>query len=102
MTCFQIYPETNFACKYNKPLYKTQYSEFLVEYEQFFDMNTGKLITIQHAPHHPTTSDESSYISVHLIKNTRQTGGKIKPQHKDSTRLQELSLMNNTYFDAIY
>ena len=24
-TRFQLYPKTEFACKYNKPLYKTQY-----------------------------------------------------------------------------
>ena len=82
MTRFQIYPESDFACKYNKTLYKTQYSEFLVEYEQLFDMNTGKLITIQQAPHHSTTNDESSYISVHLIKNTRQTGEKLNHNTK--------------------
>ena len=29
-TRFQIYPETELACKYNKPLYKTQYSEIHV------------------------------------------------------------------------
>ena len=29
LTRFQIYPETEIACKYNKPLYKTQYSEIL-------------------------------------------------------------------------
>ena len=42
LTRFQIYPETELACKYNKPLYKTQYSEVLVENEQGFNMNTGK------------------------------------------------------------
>ena len=60
---FQIYPETELACKYNKPFYKTQYSEVLVEYEQSFDMTTGKLITIPHATH-DTTSDENSYIPI--------------------------------------
>ena len=44
LTRFQIYPETELACTYTKPLYKTQYSENHVEYEQVFDMNTGKLI----------------------------------------------------------
>ena len=33
---FQIYQETEFACKYRNPLYKTQYSEILVEYEKRF------------------------------------------------------------------
>ena len=42
LTRFQMYPEKKLACKYTKPLYKTQYSEILVEYEDGFDMNTGK------------------------------------------------------------
>ena len=37
-----MYPETKLACKYTKRLYKTQYSEILVEYEDGFDLNTGK------------------------------------------------------------
>ena len=76
--------------------------DILVKYEQCFVMNKGKLFTKQYATHHPTTNDESFYISVHLPKNTCQTGGKVKPRHKDSTRLQELSLMSNTYFGAIH
>ena len=64
-------------------------------------MNTGKLITIQHPRHHNSNRDENSYIPVTLLKNTGRTGGKLKPQYKSSTRLQELSLMNNTYFGAI-
>ena len=43
LTRFQIYQETEFACKYANPLYKTQYSEILVEYKQGFDMTTGKI-----------------------------------------------------------
>ena len=42
LTRFQIYHETEFACKYQKPLYKTQYSEILVEYNEDFDKTTGK------------------------------------------------------------
>ena len=42
LTRFQIYQETEIACKYRNPLYKTQYSEILVEYEKGFDMTTGK------------------------------------------------------------
>ena len=42
LTRFQIYPETELACKYKTPLYKTQYSEILVEYKKGFEMNTGK------------------------------------------------------------
>ena len=42
LTRFQIYHETEFACRYRNPFYKTQYSEILVEYEKGFDMTTGK------------------------------------------------------------
>ena len=52
---FQKYPETQLACKYNKPLYKTQYSEILVEYDNGFDMKTGKLIIHQMATSHSYT-----------------------------------------------
>ena len=51
LTRFQIYPETELACKYKKPIYKTQYSEILVEYEHGFDMNTGHLIVDPINPH---------------------------------------------------
>ena len=30
LTSFQVYQETEFACKYRNPLYKTQYSEIFV------------------------------------------------------------------------
>ena len=43
-------------------------------------------------------TDENSYLLVKFQKNTGRTGGKLKPQDTESTRLQELSLMNNTYF----
>ena len=32
-TRFKIYPETELACKYKKPIYKSQYSAILVEYK---------------------------------------------------------------------
>ena len=63
LTRFQIYPETELACKYKKPLYKTQYSE----YEQGFDMNTGKLIIHPNSAHY-STSDENSNIPVNVLK----------------------------------
>ena len=63
-------------------------------------MNTGKVMRNPHATNH-TTNDENSYIPVNLHKTTGNIGGKVKAQDKDSTRLQEISLMNNTYFDAI-
>ena len=44
LTRFQTYPETKVACSNNTPLYKTQFSEFIVEYETDFDKKTGKLL----------------------------------------------------------
>ena len=64
-------PRNEHACKYSKPLYKTQHSEILVEYEQGFDRNTGKSIKLPMATHH-STSDENSFIPVNLLK-TRET-----------------------------
>ena len=101
LTRFQIYPETELVCKYTKPIYKTQYSEILVEYEQGFDMNTRKLLIHPMATSHSTT-DENSYVPVKFLKNTGNIAGKLKPQDKDSTSLQELSLMNNTHFGAFH
>ena len=98
---FQIYHETEFACKYQNPLHKTQYSETLVEYDEGFDMTTGKLKHTPHITHHPL-NEGTSYIPVNRLKNTGNVGGKIKPRDTESTRLQELSLMNNTYFGAIH
>ena len=57
LKCFQIYPETEVACKYNKPLYKTQYSKILVEYEDGFDMNTRKIFMHEMATSHSTTDE---------------------------------------------
>ena len=98
MTRFQIYPETELACKYTQPLHKTQYSDILFEYEEGFDTNTGKLIKHPMATFHSAT-DENSYVPVQFLKNTEIIGGKLKPQDKD---LQELSLMRNTHFGAIH
>ena len=53
-----------------------------------------------HATYHPP-NEGTSYIPVNLLRNTENTGGK-KPQDTDSTRLQELSLMNSTYFGEIH
>ena len=63
-------------------------------------MNTGKLIIHQMATSHSYT-DENSNVSKKFQKNAGRTGGKLKPQDTESTRLQELSLMNKTYFGAI-
>ena len=71
LTRFQVYPETELACEYNKPLSKTQNLEILVEYDQVFDLNTGRLIIHPHATHY-STSDENSYIPVNLLR-TQET-----------------------------
>ena len=101
LTRFQIYQETEIACKYRNPLYKTQYSEILVEYEKGFDMTTGKIKFDPYATGHPL-NEGTSYIPVNFQKSTGQPGGKLKPHDSRSTRLQELSLMNNTYFGNIH
>ena len=64
-------------------------------------MKTGKKIIHQMATSHSYTH-ENPYVSVKFQKNAGRTGGKLKPQDTESTRLQELSLMNNTYFGAIH
>ena len=64
-------------------------------------MNTGKIINDYHATYDPPNGG-TSYIPVNILRNTGNTGGKIKPQDTDSTRLLELSLMNSTYFGAIH
>ena len=101
LTRFQIYPKTELACKYNKPLYRTQYSEMFVEYENGFDMKTGKLIINPMATSRSYT-DENSYVPVKIQENIGRTVGKLKPRDTEGTRLQELSLMNNSYFGAIH
>ena len=47
-------------------------------------------------------TDENPYVSVNFQKNTGPIGGKLKPQDTESTRLQELSLMNSTHFGATH
>ena len=98
---FQIYHETEFACKYSNPLYKTQYSEILVEYGKGFDMTTGKIKFDPYATSHPI-NEGTSYVPVKFYKSTGHPGGKLKPYDCKSTRLQEFSLMNNTYFGNIH
>ena len=101
MSRFQTYPETELECKYNKPIYKTQFSEILVEYENGFDMKKGNLIVHPMATTRSFT-DENSNVSVKIQKNAGRTGGNLKPQDTESTRLKELSLMNSTQFGAIH
>ena len=51
--------------------------------------------------HIKTRKDEKSYILVSFYKNTVKPGGKLRPEDKNSTRLQELSIMINNFFGAI-
>ena len=64
-------------------------------------MKTGKLII---DPAHPyqKRADKKSSIPVTFYKNTGNNGEKFHPENKDNTRLQEISLMNRTYFGAIF
>ena len=101
LTRCKIYQETELACKYRNPLHKTQYSEILVEYEKGFDMTTGKIKIDPYATGHPL-NEGTSYIPVNFQKNNGQPGGHLKPHDTRSTRLQELSLMNNSYFGNIH
>ena len=97
LTRFQVYQETEFACKYSNPLYKTPYSEILVEYEKVFDKTTGKIKFDPYATIHPANG-RTSYVPVNFYKSKGQPGGKLKPYDSKCTGLQELSLMNSKYF----
>ena len=43
-----------------------------------------------------------SYVPVNFLKRKGQPGEKLKPYDSKSTRLQELSLMNSTYFGNVH
>ena len=101
LTRFQIYQGTELACKYTNPLYKTQYSEILVEYEKGFDMTNGKVKFDPYATGH-YKNDGTPYVPVNFYKYNGQPGGKLQPSDSKSTRLQELKLMSNTYFGNIH
>ena len=64
-------------------------------------MTTGKIKFDPYATSHPI-NEGTSYIPVNFQKSTGQPGGKLKPHDSKSTRLQELSLMNSTYFGNIH
>ena len=98
---FQVYQETEFACKYRNPQYKTQYSKILVEYEKGFDITTGKKKFDPYTTSHPI-NEGTSYVPVNFYKSKGQPGGKVKPYDSKSTRLQELSLMNSTHIGKIH
>ena len=69
LTRFQIYPETELACKFKTPLYKEQYSQIFVKYEKHFDMKTGKLLNNPYPTYH-NKNDKNSYIPVNFLKNS--------------------------------
>ena len=64
-------------------------------------MNTGKIKQDPYATHQPI-NEGSLYTPVNLLRNAGNIRGKVKPQDTESTGLQELSLMNNTYFGAFH
>ena len=65
-------------------------------------MNTGKLTITPNPTHYISNHDENSYIAATFLKNTGRSGGKLRQQDRSSTRLRELSLLNNNYFGAIH
>ena len=54
-----------------------------------------------YATSHPI-NEGTAYVPVNLHKRTCNPGGKLTPYDSKSTRLQELSSMNNTYFGNIH
>ena len=64
-------------------------------------MTTGKIKFDPYATSRPI-NEGTSYVPANLYKSTGQPGGKLKPYDSKSTRLQELSLMNSTYFGNIH
>ena len=64
-------------------------------------MTTGRSKIDPCATHHPINED-TSYIPVNLRKSAGNPGGRLEPYDSESTRSQELSLLNSTYFGAIH
>ena len=64
-------------------------------------MTTGKIKIDPYATSHPL-NEGTSYIPVNFQKSNGQPGGHLRPHDTRSTRLQELSLMNNSYFGNIH
>ena len=64
-------------------------------------MTTGKIKFDPYATSH-SINEGTSYIPVNFQKSTGQPGGKLKPPDSKSTRLQELSLKNSTYFGNVH
>ena len=64
-------------------------------------MTTGKVKVNPHATA-KHKDDGKPYTPVNFQKSNGHPGGKLRPIDKQSTRLQELSLMNTTYFGNIH
>ena len=96
LTQFQIYPETELACKYNKPIYKTQYSEILVEYENGFEMNTGNLIVHSMAITRSFT-DENSYVLVNL-RQQNELGENKTTRYRKYTITRTITYVQHTFW----
>ena len=64
-------------------------------------MTTGKIKTDPYSIAH-YKNDGKPYTSVNFRESTGQPGGKLTPIDRKNTRLQELSLMNTTYFGNIH
>ena len=64
-------------------------------------MTTGKVKVNPHATA-KLKYDGKPYTPVDFQKSRSQPGGRLRPIDKNSTRLQELSLMNTTYFGNIH
>ena len=64
-------------------------------------MTTGKIKFDPYATGHHL-NEGASYLPVNYQKSNGQPAGKLKPPDTRSTRLQELSLMNNTCFGNIH
>ena len=95
LTRFQLYPETELACKYKKNLQNTIFRKSCRIRTRFrHEYRTSNCRPYGHI--------SFTYVSVNFQKNIGRIGGKLKPQDAESTRLHELSLMNRTYFGAIH
>ena len=64
-------------------------------------MKTEKLI-FEVADTNQNREDGKSYIPITFHKNYGHIGGNVFHENRDSTRLQELSLVKNTYFGTIH
>ena len=64
-------------------------------------MTTGKIKFDPYATSHPINEGRSC-VPVNVYKSNGQPGGKLTPFDSKSTRLQELSIINNTYFGNIH